>query len=356
MAEVVSRTGGERTKLDWKSWEEFPPPRLPIGIPVVSLVFILIAAGLLYFAASGIPKILTDGKISAVDLALYLLPFALPVAVFIYLLRPEIAARFGPYTATGVKRPERPMGVTLVAVLHFIYAALAVMGLVYYFNLVTAAERRGEKLGEIPTNFFGCLSVLTVVTTIVLVLLMISVGRGILQLRTSGRGWALTIAAIMFLAGPVMVLSAVSGTQADIWVAVGIVGSVALAVGSLAVSYGLWKLRNWARLLAVTYFAVAALVFALQLFALQALLQALLAVVVGIFGVVIFTSRAKWNGQLRMVLAALSVIVALAIPMLFFAGEWGRLIPVYTFMLLVFMIVYLVWPNVVEEFDKAEAW
>jgi hypothetical protein len=55
-------------------------------------------------------------------------------------------------------------------------------------------------------------------------------------------------------------------------------------------------------------------------------------------------------------LAALSVIVALAIPMLFFAGEWGRLIPVYTFMLLVFMIVYLVWPNVVEEFDKAEAW
>ncbi len=352
MADVVSRTGGERTKLDWMSWEELPPPRLPVGVPLISALFVLIAVALVFAAVSIMLQILSASPVPGAQVLLLLLPYVVPLATLAYLLRSDIAKRFGPYAATGVAAPQRPVGVTLTGVLHFVYALIILAGLGYFLNIAA----QGRPLGDVGVEFLGCLSAVVAVLSLGLMLLMISVGRGLLQLRTSGRSGALVIAVLLVLVGPTITLSIASRSDNGVWMALGTVLGMAMAVGSIAISYGLWKLRNWARLLAVVYLVLLALAFFVQAFAAQMLVQAVIAAVVGIAGVLFFKGRRNLGAQVRNALVALSLVVSFAIPLFLSAGDWSRLISPYGFLLSLFFVIYLIWPTVVEEFDKAEAW
>lgn len=49
MANVANREEGP-ARLDWKSWDEFPPPKLPVGIPVAMLA-VLAFGGLMAYRA-----------------------------------------------------------------------------------------------------------------------------------------------------------------------------------------------------------------------------------------------------------------------------------------------------------------
>lgn len=53
MADTVNRDHAP-DKLDWKSWDDFPAPRMPIGVPVVALMVLIFSGLLIYRSIMGI--------------------------------------------------------------------------------------------------------------------------------------------------------------------------------------------------------------------------------------------------------------------------------------------------------------
>ena len=58
MTDTVNRSH-EPPRLDWKSWDEFPPPKLPIGIPVVMLIVLALGGLLVYRSYTAIADALS---------------------------------------------------------------------------------------------------------------------------------------------------------------------------------------------------------------------------------------------------------------------------------------------------------
>ncbi len=79
MTDAVNR-GHEPAKLDWKSWDEFPPPKLPIGVPVVMLVVLAFGGLMAYRSFMAISDAINRVQADAIGFLLPILGMLLALA------------------------------------------------------------------------------------------------------------------------------------------------------------------------------------------------------------------------------------------------------------------------------------
>lgn|GEM_PF-2843247 len=61
MANVANREEGP-ARLDWKSWDEFPPPKLPVGIPVAMLAVLAFGGLMAYRSIMAVAGRVQEGE------------------------------------------------------------------------------------------------------------------------------------------------------------------------------------------------------------------------------------------------------------------------------------------------------
>ena len=303
----------ERTRLDWKSWEDFPPPRRPIGAAILSGVFLVIGLVLAALAAwtvvMHVVRSVDEGRITA-GLSALIAVLAIIVYIFVgkNLLDGQpwarwagvgLAALFAAITAMGLLsgQVEFPSVLGVLAAIVLLLSAWVIFYLLFpstgeYFK-PTLVRTTPLAISLASTMFF-------IYAVLVIGLFFASV----IRIETPAGAETQTTepapAVDPFGAAPAAQPESTPVTRTDFDFS--LPALLALAGAFLASGIGLWRLKNWGRTLGVALLVLATL------------------------GGIVY------------------ILIEKAYPQAVFL-----LIPIAG-------IIYLLWPSVVFEYDKAEVW